>query len=847
MADDNIDKALPNVEQTIKVPGEEEIASAETEVTEDRVPSPDDIEVTQTDDGGAEINFEPGAVNQAGTESHFDNLADLLPDEVLGDLASTLYENYMQYKQSRKDWEDSYVKGLDLLGFKYENPTQPFQGASGATHPVLAEAVTQFQAQAYKELLPATGPVHTQIMGKPDRAKEEQSVRVKDFMNYQLMDKMKEYEPEFDQMLFYLPLSGSTFKKVYYDELLGRAVSKFVPADDLIVPYTASSLEDAEAVCHTLKMSENDLRKQQVSGFYRDVDIKPGYDQETDVEKKERELEGVTKTRQEDMFSIVECHLDLDLEGFEDIGEDGEPTGIKLPYIVTLEMGSREILSIRRNYQPDDPTRTKIQYFVHFKFLPGLGFYGFGLIHMIGGLSRTATTALRQLLDAGTLSNLPAGFKQRGIRVRDEAQSIQPGEFRDVDAPGGNIRDAFMPLPFKEPSQTLLSLMGIVVQAGQRFAAIADMQVGDGNQQAAVGTTIALLERGSRVMSAIHKRLYVAMKSEFKLLAGIFKTYLPPEYPYDVVGGQRNIKVADFDDKVDILPVADPNIFSQAQRITMAQTELQLAQSNPQIHNLYEAYRAMYTAIGVRDIDKILPPPQPPQPIDPAQENILAMTGKPFQAFKGQDHQAHITSHLNFMSTNIARNNPIILGALEKNIFEHISLMAQEQIEVEFREEIAQTMQMQQVMQQLMAQGPQMQQSPQFMQIQQQLLGMQLSMESRKAKLIAEMTQEFMEEENKIMGQLGNDPIAKLKARELDLKAMDDRRKETEGQEKINLDRMKAMMNQGQHDDKLAQNEELAELRADTSLEKTQMGIDAKIENDRFKQRDIRILKGPRR
>ena len=847
MADDNIDKALPNVEQTIKVPGEEEIASAETEVTEDRVPSPDDIEVTQTDDGGAEINFEPGAVNQAGTESHFDNLADLLPDEVLGDLASTLYENYMQYKQSRKDWEDSYVKGLDLLGFKYENPTQPFQGASGATHPVLAEAVTQFQAQAYKELLPATGPVHTQIMGKPDRAKEEQSVRVKDFMNYQLMDKMKEYEPEFDQMLFYLPLSGSTFKKVYYDELLGRAVSKFVPADDLIVPYTASSLEDAEAVCHTLKMSENDLRKQQVSGFYRDVDIKPGYDQETDVEKKERELEGVTKTRQEDMFSIVECHLDLDLEGFEDIGEDGEPTGIKLPYIVTLEMGSREILSIRRNYQPDDPTRTKIQYFVHFKFLPGLGFYGFGLIHMIGGLSRTATTALRQLLDAGTLSNLPAGFKQRGIRVRDEAQSIQPGEFRDVDAPGGNIRDAFMPLPFKEPSQTLLSLMGIVVQAGQRFAAIADMQVGDGNQQAAVGTTIALLERGSRVMSAIHKRLYVAMKSEFKLLAGIFKTYLPPEYPYDVVGGQRNIKVADFDDKVDILPIADPNIFSQSQRITMAQTELQLAQSNPQIHNLYEAYRAMYTAIGVRDIDKILPPPQEPQPIDPAQENILAMTGKPFQAFKGQDHQAHITSHLNFMSTNIARNNPIILGALEKNIFEHISLMAQEQIEVEFREEIAQTTQMQQVMQQLMAQGPQMQQSPQFMQIQQQLLGMQLSMESRKAKLIAEMTQEFMEEENKIMGQLGNDPIAKLKARELDLKAMDDRRKETEGQEKINLDRMKAMMNQGQHDDKLAQNEELAELRADTSLEKTQMGIDAKIENDRFKQRDIRILKGPRR
>ena len=466
---------------------------------------------------------------------------------------------------------------------------------------------------------------------------------------------------------------------------------------------------------------------------------------------------------------------------------------------------------------------------------------------MIGGLSRTATTALRQLLDAGTLSNLPAGFKQRGIRVRDEAQAIQPGEFRDVDAPGGNIKDAFMTLPFKEPSQTLLSLMGIVVQAGQRFAAIADMQVGDGNQQAAVGTTIALLERGSRVMSAIHKRLYVAMKSEFNLLAKVFKTYLPPEYPYDVVGGERNVKVADFDDKVDILPVADPNIFSQAQRITMAQTELQLAQSNPQIHNLYEAYRAMYTAIGVKDIDKILPPPQQPQPMDPAQENILAMTGKPFQAFKGQDHAAHITSHLNFMSTSIARNNPTILGALEKNIFEHISLMAQEQIEVEFREEITQVQQMQMGMQQLMAQGPQMQQSPQFMQMQQQLLGMQLSMESRKAKLIAEMTQEFMEEEDKIMGQLGNDPIAKLKSRELDLKAQDDARKEQEGQEKINIDKMKAMMNQNQHDDKLAQNEELAELRADTSLTKQMMSQKAKLQSDRFKQRDVSILKGPRR
>ena len=630
-------------------------------------------------------------------------------------------------------------------------------------------------------------------------------------MNYQIMDKMKEYEPEFDQMLFYLPLSGSAFKKVYYDELLGRAVSKFIPADDLIVPYTATSLDDADAVMHTIKISENDLRKKQVGGFYRDIEINPTYMQETEVEKKERELEGVKKTRDEDVYQLIECHVNLDLEGFEDRDEFGEPTGIKLPYVVTIEAGSREVLSIRRNYKIGDPTKQKTQYFVHFKFLPGLGFYGFGLIHMIGGLSRTATSALRQLLDAGTLSNLPAGFKQRGIRVRDEAQSIQPGEFRDVDAPGGNIRDAFLPLPFKEPSQTLLQLMGIVVNAGQRFAAIADMQVGEANKQAAVGTTIALLERGSRVMSAIHKRLYVAMKQEFKLLADVFKTYLPPEYPYDVVGGQRNIKVADFDDRVDIIPVADPNIFSQTQRISMAQTELQLATSNPQIHNLYEAYRNMYEAIGVKNIDQILPPPQQPTPIDPAAENILALSGKPFQAFKGQDHRAHITVHLNFMATNLARNNPIVLGSLEKNIFEHISLMSQEQIEIEFREELQQLAQLQ-------ANPMLAQQDPN---VQQQILSLTLAMESRKAKLIAEMTEEFKNEENKIMGQFGNDPVAKLKARELDLRAADDARKREEGEERLNLDRMRAMMNQSNFDDKLEQNKELAMLRAGVSLAKT--------------------------
>ena len=624
-------------------------------------------------------------------------------------------------------------------------------------------------------------------------------------MNYELMDQMKDYEPDFDSMLFYLPLAGSTFKKVYYDELSGKAVSKFVPADDLIVPYSATSLDDAEAVIHRIKISKNELRKQQVAGFYLDIELgTPGY-QENEVEKKERELEGQRKSKDDDIYTILECHVNLDLEGFEDQDQQtGEPSGIKIPYIVTVEEATRKVLSIRRNYEIGDPNKNKIDYFVHFKFLPGLGFYGFGLIHMIGGLSRTATAALRQLLDAGTLSNLPAGFKMRGIRIRDDAQSIQPGEFRDVDAPGGNLKDSFMMLPFKEPSQTLLALMGVVVQAGQRFASIADMQVGDGNQQAAVGTTVALLERGSRVMSAIHKRLYAALKQEFKLLARVFKLYLPPEYPYDIVGGQRTIKQQDFDDRVDILPVADPNIFSQTQRISLAQTELQLATSNPQMHNLYQAYRNMYEALGVKNIDLLLNKPQQPQPLDPSLENIMALGGKPFQAFPGQDHRAHITSHLNFMATNIARNNPMVMAAMEKNIFEHISLMAQEQIELEFREELPQL--------QMLMQNPQTQMQGQEL---------QQRIEARKAVLIAEMMGEFLKEEKSITSQFDNDPIAKLRARELDLRAMDNERKKREGQEKINLDRMKAMMNQQDKEDKLEQNAQLAKLRADTSIEKT--------------------------
>ena len=806
MAD--IDKGLPNTRTQVELPGAEDTEVQISEEQKEQQP----VEVIPDEDGGATVDFDPSAVNQPSTESHFDNLSDILPDDVLDPIGSTLKNNYMDYKMSRKEWEKTYTEGLDLLGFKYENRNEPFQGSSGATHPVLAEAVTQFQATAFKELLPSDGPVRAQIMGNADQVKEQQAQRVKDFMNYQIMDQMSEYESEFDSMLFHLPLSGSTFKKVYYDDLLGRAVSKFVPADDLIVPYTANSLDDAEAIIHIVKISENDLRKQQVGGFYSDVEVgTPGESTRDDITTKEKELEGVSKSgKQQPIFTLLECHVDLDLEGFEDIGPEGEPTGIKLPYIVTIEESSTKVLSIRRNYAPNDPKRQRIHYFVHFKFLPGLGFYGFGLIHMIGGLSRTATSALRQLLDAGTLSNLPAGFKQRGVRVRDEASPIQPGEFKDVDAPGGNLRDAFYPLPYKEPSQTLLALMGIVVQAGQRFAAISELQTGDGNQQAAVGTTMALLERGSKVMSAIHKRMYSAMKKEFKLLGKIIATYLPPEYPYDVVGGERTVKQTDFDDRVDILPVADPNIFSMSQRITLAQTELQLATSNPQLHNMYAIYRKMYEALGVKDIDQVLPPPAPQAPKDPSLEHIDAMTGKPFQAFGGQDHQAHITSHLNFMSTNMVKNNPPIMGAIQKNILEHISLMAQEQVQLEFREQIKEM----QMMQQQAANNPQ---------VQGQMQQMQIQIEARKAVLIAEMTEDFMKEEQKITSQLDSDPLLKLKSREVDLRAMENQRKKEADEAKEELDRAKLVQAKDLTEDKLEQNEDLANLRAETSIEKQMM------------------------
>ena len=657
--------------------GVEEEITEEQGVTED---TPMEVEV----EGDETVSIGPVPTN---TETGFaGNLAEVIPEETLAKISNDLRSQFSVDHTSRKDWEQSYIKGLDLLGFKYIERSEPFRGAASVSHPLLAEAVTQFQAGAYKELLPAGGPVKTSIIGQATPDVEEQAERVKEFMNYELMFQMKEYDPEMDQLLFHLPLAGSAFKKIYYDGNMARPCAKFIPSEDLVVNYGASELEDAERITHVLKISPNDLKRQMLSGFYRDIDIDESdemYSDYSDIQEKYDELEGVKKSEYSGQYQLLEMHVDLDLEGFENIGQDGEPTGLKLPYVVTLEQGNGKILSIYRNYLENDPMFMRQKYFVHYKFLPGLGFYGFGLVHMLGGLTRTATASLRALLDAGTLSNLPAGFKSRGLRVRDDEEPLMPGEFRDVDAPGGDLRNALLPLPYKGPDATLFQLLGFVVDAGRRFAAIADMKVGDGSQANPVGTTMALLEQGSKVMSAIHKRCHYAQKEEFQLLAKLFATTLPPEYPYNVAGGNRMIKQQDFDDRVDVLPVSDPNIFSMSQRIMLAQTQLQLAQAAPDVHNLYEAYRRMYMALGVQDIESLLPPPSGPQPLDPGVENSQSLMLGQLTVFPDQDHLAHIEAHRAFMSSYLVRNNPQVATILQAHVVEHTSAMARQEVMAE--------------------------------------------------------------------------------------------------------------------------------------------------------------------
>ena len=787
-------------------PGGDEDLKAEDVGTEvELIQSDVEPQVEITEDGGATV----GEENQQQDVAFLSNLAEVLDESYLQSLSNELLEKFENDKSTREEWEQGYTKGLDLLGFKYEERTRPFRGASSVNHPMLAQAVTQFQAMAYVELLPSDGPVRTQVVGANSEKLQQSAERVKDYMNYEITHVMEDYNPEMDQLLFQLPLSGSAFKKIYYDEVQGRATSKFIPAEDVIVPYGASDLDSCDRITQIVKLSINDLRKKQISGFYRDIELE-GYEgyEASDVQEKKNEIDGERPNdyAMDDMTELLEMHIDLDLEGFEDINpKDNQPSGIKLPYIVTVDRGSNKILSVYRNYNQNDILRKKNEYFVHYKFLPGLGFYGFGLIHMIGGLTRTATTALRQLLDAGTLSNLPAGFKSRGLRIRDDDQPLQPGEFRDVDAPNGIIREALMPLPYKGPDQTLFALLGFCVDAGKQFAAVADMQLSEiGSSQTPVGTTMALMERGTKVMSAVHKRLHYAQKKEFNLLAKIFKQVLPPAYPYNVAGGPREIKLVDFDDSIDILPISDPNIFSMSQRVTLAQNQLQLAQSNPQIHNLYEAYRRMYIALGVKDIEQILPIPQGPQPKDPAQEHSVGLLGQQLQAFPEQSHDLHIQSHRLFMSSALIKTNPIAIVNLVSHINQHVSMLAQQVVDRAMVEE-----------------AENLRQKFGEMIPPDEIMKLQMSRQTLIDEQILKITETMLAEEADSMQQQDVDPLVLLKQQELALRQQDLELKAQQLGEQQGLKEQQFEYKQDLDAMKLQKDYNLAELRARVAQQRT--------------------------
>jgi len=778
------------------------------------------------DDGSAILE---SSMQGAPIDTGFnENLAESLDNSDLGRIANELIDGIEKDKSSREDWEKTYTDGLKYLGMKFDDErSEPFAGASGVIHPLLGEAVTTFQAQAYKELLPSGGPVKTQVIGAYDSGVEEQAQRVKDFMNYQITHVMEEFDEELDQMLFYLPLAGSAFKKVYYDETLGRAVSKFVAPEDLIVPYYTTDLESCPRITNVVKMPENEVRKLQALGFYRKVDIDYGDDAtiSSDVKEEIDKLSGMEPSYDDGEVSVLyEVHCNLELDGFEDMDESGEPTGIKLPYIVTIDANSTEILSIRRNFNEEDPLKNKIQYFVHFKFLPGLGFYGFGLTHMIGGLSKASTSILRQLIDAGTLANLPAGFKTRGIRIRDEDTPIQPGEFRDVDAPGGSLRESIQPLPFKEPSGTLLNLLGILVDGGKKFASIAEINTGKGNPNAPVGTTLALLERSTKVLSAIHKRLHNSQKKEFKLLAQVFKEYLPPEYPYAIAGGNAQIKLQDFDERIDIFPISNPDIFSQSQRIAMAQEMMALVQSNPEVHGpngTYEAYKRMYAAIGVDNIEKILTPPPPtnPSPLEAGFENNKLLLGQQAQAFGQQNHDAHIATHMAVLQTPPVQMNAQVQALIHSHIMQHLQMKADTLAEQQMPPEVMQ--QFQQLQQQAQQANPADQQ-----QITEQA-GDILAQFS--APIMAQLITEYSQ---KVSDPSDEDPLVSIRKQELALKGQElsmeqqqfiqeEKRKAMEAQRRINVEK-----------ERIESMEDIADLRDETAR--------ARLEQQaRFKMMDI--------
>ena len=731
----------------------------------------------ETDDGGMIIDFDPNASTN-GDEEFESNLAEYIEENELQKLGNELINSYSGDKDSRREWEETYIKGLDQMGLKIEERTEPWAGACGVFHPMLSEAVIRFQSQSISEMFPAQGPVRTKIVGKITEDKEKQAQRVQDYLNYLLTYEMTEYRTETEKMLFSLPLAGSAFRKVYYDEGLGRPSSIFIPAEDVIVNYGASDLETCQRATHLMRKSTNEVRKMQVSGFYRDIELPEADNSESDITKKYSDLTGESSTfNYDDRQTIIEMQVDLDLIGYEDKGEDGEETGIALPYVVTMDYPSGLVLSIRRNYYEDDPKKLRRMHFVHYQYLPGIGFYGFGLIHMVGGLAKSATSILRQLVDAGTLSNLPGGLKARGLRIKGDDTPIMPGEFRDVDVPGGAIRDNITFLPYKEPSGTLYQLLQTIVEEGRRFASISDMKISDMNNQAPVGTTLALLERNMKVMSAVQARLHASMRKEFAILVNIITDFTDPAYPYEM-DEEEFIKAEDFDRRIDVLPVSDPNASTMAQRIMQYQAAMQLAQSAPEMYNLKELHRQMLEVLGIRNVEDIVPTDDEVQPVDPitAVQNLI--NGIPVQAFVSQDHEAHIATIVSIQENpeimqlvEQSPKAPSIMAAASAYVNEHLTMQFRKQVEMEMGVELP-------------AEGE----------------PLPADVEKRISSLVAEAarrvsaTSQAQAEQERIQEQQ-KDPLILAKEREISIKEGELQRKTEEGKGRLELDAMKAAAN----------------------------------------------------
>lgn len=757
-------------------------------------------------DGGATINLGPEP--QAGAGGFYANLVDMLPADELADIRSYVLDSVEADRNSRKDWEEAYAKGLDLLGLRMEKRSQPFEGASGVFHPLLSEAIGQFQAGAYKELIPANGPANTKIIGKATPDLEQRANRVKEYMNYKIMFEMEEFEEEYDQMLYYVGLAGSTFKKVYRDEELGRTVSMFIQAENMLVPYTASSLRTAERITQIIPMSRNKLEKLQFAGFYSSSALPSTVYTVSDIQQKYDQLEGkqptASTTKEDGEYTLYECHCNFLFPSLPD-----SPDGLRLPYIVTVLKETNEVIGVRRNWRENDTRMRRRQYFVHYKFTPGMGFFGFGLIHLLGNLSQSATSTLRQLIDSGTLANLPGGFKTRGLRIANDQEAINPGEWRDVDVPGQSIREALLPLPYKEPSATLFQLLGFVVGAAEKFIGTQELGIADGNKETPVGTTVALLERGTKIMSAVHKRLHGALKIELKLLAEHFAEDAQA-YPYEVEGAAPEVFVEDFGPKIDIVPVSDPNIFSMAQRVVLAQEQLKLAQTAPEMHDLYEAYRRMYAALGVQNVDTLLKPPPKPLPENPAMENgrmpMLAAgaPAQPLQAFPDQDHDAHIAAHMAFAQSRIVKTSMPIYAILVQHVYEHLAMKA----EADARQQLG--------MPPAQAADPS-QPDP---------TAADPALQAAVAQRIAQYIAEFNRFEEKLFadGMDSEDPVIKLKSRELDIREADnERRMAEERAQRAQQARMEAVKLRQQERlaaERIQSQEDLAGLRASIDLTK---------------------------